>query len=135
MGRKVYIHCYVAKEVTPTVADEINGPTVAVDEDELKNNFDQVKQHLVADFLNWLKGKPLALENYVEMRESSTEYRQVEEPKTPSLLVIRQDAAARVGQNRPGLVAQYKGKRVWVEKSLKVQWRDMKGRFAKREEE
>ena len=127
----VYLHCYVAKDATPTVADEINGPTVGVDEEELRKNPEAVKQRLISDFRNWLKGKP-ALEAVTEIKGSSEHYRAVEEPKTSSWMGYRQQAEEMRGRKEYGLVGQIAGAKMWLGEKLGLHFRDVKGRFARR---
>jgi hypothetical protein len=126
MGRTVYLHCYVAKEVTPTVADEINGPTVGVDEEELRRDPEGIKQRLVEDFIGWLKGKPQALYEYVELDGSDGSYRLQHEPATPSRLGAEQQAMEWKQAKRHGAVASLHGVVLYITKGFRTTYRDAK---------
>lgn len=68
MGRMIYLHAYVPAGATPEVADEINGPAIAIDEEEYLKNPAYVEQKVVDDFIHWLKGKPEALRDVAEVQ-------------------------------------------------------------------
>ena len=109
MGRTVYFHVYVAKDATPTVADEINGPAIAVDEDELMQHEDEIKQQAIDDFIKWLKGNPERLREHAQPKGGLGAWGMGE----TRVEQYKLEAKERIKSGRPvAVVGESKGKKV-----------------------
>lgn len=126
---KLFLHAYVAKGATPTVADEINGETMEIEESEYRKNPEYWEQKCVDNFIKWLKGKPESLRDEAEVIKGKgyDQWAEVSHAKTIQIAEQRRE------QKKAGKVGELHGVSVNVTKRLQIVFKNIKsGRFVSR---